>query len=150
MVQYGKEYFEKNHVTGTVVTILKANIAQFRSLFYELDRHVDYATVRAYARPQIVFLCSMVNAVVILDPNAISAGAKQFCSNPNSDHFDPAIFGGCTNTPQGYGSCGNSPTTFYQQAYTSGTMGTPSTTCTSGTQAPKSYTIPANCLTPQK
>lgn len=146
MVQAGKQWFEQNHVTQTVVTILKTNIAQFRSLFYELNRHVDYATLTSYAAPEINFICSMVNAVVYLDPSAISAGAKAFCASQKTDYFDPNVFGGCTNTPKGYGSCGNSPTTFFQEAYTAGTMGSSSTSCSSGTQTPKSFSIPSNCL----
>ncbi|PWN31782.1 uncharacterized protein FA14DRAFT_158596 [Meira miltonrushii] len=146
MVQAGKQWFEKNHVTQTVVTILKTNIAQFRSLFHELNRHVDYATLQSYAPAEITFICSMVNAVVDLDPSAISSGAKAFCASQKTGYFDPNVFGGCTNAPKGYGSCGNSPTTFFQQAYTSGTMGSSSTSCTSGTQPPKSFSIPSNCL----
>lgn len=146
MVKAGKQWFEEYHVTWTVITILKANIAQFRSLFSELNLHVDYATLTSYAAPQVLFICSMVDAVAYLDPNAVSESAKAFCSSHKTDTFDPNVFAGNVNTPAGYGSCGNSATTFYKQAYTSGTMGSKSTSCTSGTQAPMSFSLPANVL----
>lgn len=146
MIKIGKDFFAKGNATMTVIQILKANISQFKSLFTELDRHVDFAILRSYAPQQIIFICSIVDAVVTLDPKQISSGAKEFCSSKKSDYFDPNVFGGCTNTPKGYGSCGNSPTTFYQQAYTAGTMGSNSTSCTSAPKPPKSFAIPANCL----
>lgn len=147
MVKKGKQWFAQYKVTQIVVIILKINIAQFKELFAELNRHVDYTTLQAYSQPEIVFLCSMVDAVVTLDPDAISAGAKSYCSTKDGKQkFDANAFGGSTNTPTGYGSCGNSPTTFFQQAYSAGTIGTSTTSCSSGTQAPKSYSIPNNCL----
>ncbi|PWN31780.1 uncharacterized protein FA14DRAFT_182572 [Meira miltonrushii] len=146
MVKAGKQWFEQYHATSTVVTILKTNIAQFKDLFSELNRHVDYATVKSYAAPEVIFICSMVDAVAYLDPNAVSASAKAFCASHKTDTFDPNVFAGDANSPSGFGSCHNSPTTFYQQAYTSGTMGTGSTSCTSGTQTPNSFSIPNNVL----
>jgi len=146
MIKQGKDYFAKYHVTQVVIQILKANIAQFKSLYTELNLHVNNATIRSYSPSEITFLCKMVDAIAYLDTNQISPAEKSYCATGNHEIFDPSRFGESANGPEGYDSCGNSPTTFFKEAYTSGTLGTSSTSCNSGVQTPNSFSIPSNSL----
>lgn len=150
LVEKGKEWFAKNNVTKRVIQILQANIDQFHQLFVDLNAHVSVSYHQAYKAPERKMICAMVNAVSALDPKQVSSSAKAYCNGGgDGGEYDDAnsldSFKN-ENTPQGYESCGNSPTMFFQEAYTSKTLGS-NVQCTSGkTTTPNSFKIPANAL----
>lgn len=151
LVQKGKEWFAKNNATQKVIQILQANIAQFHQLFINLNSHVSSNYVKLYAHPEKRFICAMVDAVAVLDKNQVSGGALGFC-NGGGDGGAPDEASGLDAfnngiTPSGYETCGNSPTMFFQEAYTSKTLGSSGTQCTSGqTVVPNSFEVPSNPL----
>ncbi|PWN31779.1 uncharacterized protein FA14DRAFT_182571 [Meira miltonrushii] len=151
LIQKGKEWFAKNNATQKVIQIIQANIDQFHQLFIDLNSHVTDTYHQAYKAPETRIICAMVDAIATLDKSQVSESAVDYC-NGGGDGGQPDDASGLDAfndgvTPSGYSSCGNSPTMFFQQAYTSKTLGTSGTQCTAGeTVTPNSFEIPQNAL----
>lgn len=151
LIQKGKEWFAKNNATQKVIQILQSNIDQFHQLFVDLNAHVTETYHQAYVAPQKRMICAMVDAIAALDKSQVSGSAVDYC-NGGGDGGTPDEASGLDAfnngiTPSGYGTCGNSPTMFFQEAYTSKTLGTSNTQCTSGqTVVPNSFAVPSNPL----
>lgn len=94
----------------------------------------------------------MVDAILTLDPKQVSATAKSVCNGGgDGGAYDDDINGldAFNNgiTPAGYETCGNSPTMFFQQAYTTKTLGSSNVKCSPGqTASPQTFKIPSNPL----
>lgn len=149
LIQKGKEWFAKNNATQKVIQILQSNLDQFHQLFIDLNAHTPSNFVESYKAPEKRFICAIVDAIATLDKSQISSSAVDYCngggdggtSENGLDAFNDGI------TPTGYESCGNSPTMFFEKAYTSKTLGTGKTQCTSGqTAIPNSFGFPSNPL----
>lgn len=152
LIQKGKDWFKQNNATQKVIQILQANIDQFHQLFIDLNSHTPGTYALNYKPDETRIICSMINAVAALDASQVSSSAKSYCNGGSDggaydddekglDAFNNGI------TPSGYGTCGNSPTTFFQQAYTTKTLGSSNIQCTSTQQvSPNSFKIPTNPL----
>lgn len=148
LIQKGKQWFAKNNATQKVIQILQVNISQFHQLFVNLNSHV--ARANSYVRHEKRIICAMVDAIATLDQGQASAGARNFC-NVGSDggaYDDDKGLDAFNNgaTPTGYETCGNSPTMYFQQAYTSKTLGSNVQCPSTQKPSPNSFKVPSNPL----
>lgn len=149
LVEQGKEWFTKYNVTSKVIEILQLSAFQFAALFKELEQHVPTTVYAEYGLSITNFLCSIINAIEYLDPNACAPEGKQFCTkcqNDQSQYYQGNSFDYTQLAPPGMDTCDNSAANYLQCAYQQETIGTQSTTCDSQSDDSSSYNLPQNAL----
>lgn len=132
MVKKGKEWFEKNHVTKVVVNILRTNAYEFSNVYKELEQHVPPTVYGKYGKSITTFLCSIINAIDYLDPNATVPEGKEFCKKCRKNqkqYYKNGSFDNKKLAPAGMETCNDSASDYLYRAYDQKTIGTDDTKC---------------------